>query len=346
LNAPLVVNPPICHKESDFSGHGGVWGPNVARFADWWCSKYRLDMTMVHVWGDSLYLGPGPEVYWGLWVDEVEVTHYYSVRWVEGCITTVARQNVVYPLHPFGVWSETPACRDVLYSSYSSCNNGGVGGFTQVGCLMYEYTGGLPFDKTPHFHTPPYQTPLPPSPLPSPPLMPAPPLNGVALDLGPRECFKEADVPGHHSVGDNEITELAHEFCDQNGPWHGKQDHISAKDTPFTGWYTDSQGTNYYFSVFWAKKCVTALDKQNIETPLHDKAPSCMKLMQDNYFGCNNGGVGGKIQAGCVVYKFVGGLDSKPKDSPMDSPKDSESGPPSNGDCGVTCWRKRLRLAF
>ncbi|KAI0127174.1 hypothetical protein BJ170DRAFT_624478 [Xylariales sp. AK1849] len=61
----------------------------------------------------------------------------YSCSWVPGCVTTVDSQSFGFPL---GSPSEITAYL-LVREDYTKCNNGGVGGSCQVGCLLYTFEG-------------------------------------------------------------------------------------------------------------------------------------------------------------------------------------------------------------
>jgi hypothetical protein len=64
------------------------------------------------------------------------VTYRYTISWIDGCVTTVGRQDVSDPAGEVG-----KTCSDIMKDNYLNCDNGGVGGTTQVGCLAMSFTG-------------------------------------------------------------------------------------------------------------------------------------------------------------------------------------------------------------
>ncbi|KAM7187063.1 hypothetical protein V8F20_011131 [Naviculisporaceae sp. PSN 640] len=69
----------------------------------------------------------------------VKTVENYEISWVPGC-DAVQRQELEFP----GAWGierkdRGPSCAELLYKSYKDCNNGGGGGFRQVGCLKYQF---------------------------------------------------------------------------------------------------------------------------------------------------------------------------------------------------------------
>ncbi|KAI0874023.1 hypothetical protein GGS24DRAFT_460787 [Hypoxylon argillaceum] len=70
----------------------------------------------------------------------------------------------------------------------------------------------------------------------------------------------------------------------------------------------DDYGISYEYSVEWIFNCVTLWDRQNFRFPLNeDDLASARQLFVDDFKHCNNGGVGGSTQVGCLRYTFIGG---------------------------------------
>ncbi|KAI0004056.1 hypothetical protein F4779DRAFT_630464 [Xylariaceae sp. FL0662B] len=78
----------------------------------------------------------------------------------------------------------------------------------------------------------------------------------------------------------------------------------------FRHFQTVTNGVPYQFNIYWKDGCITdypgrdeiyASNPQDIKDPGH---VACQNLLTDNYDKCYNGGVGGSIQVGCLVYEF------------------------------------------
>lgn len=67
---------------------------------------------------------------------------------------------------------------------------------------------------------------------------------------------------------------------------------------------------NYLFEVEWIEGCRTSTDSQSVESPVGDDDQTCDVVMDAAFSGCNNGGIGGYVDAGCLRYTFTGGLGS------------------------------------
>lgn len=78
--------------------------------------------------------------------DKHGISYDYLVSWVSGCVTTVDKQSFRFPLAEgdtdFLVGEPAlVTAYGLLRAVYTDCNNQGVGGKRQVGCLEYVFTG-------------------------------------------------------------------------------------------------------------------------------------------------------------------------------------------------------------
>ncbi|KAI2605550.1 hypothetical protein GGR54DRAFT_621191 [Hypoxylon sp. NC1633] len=146
------------------------------------------------------------------------------------------------------------------------------------------------------------------------------------LELKPVICNNESDFPGHADISGSALGQLASDFC-------AKSTILSPRSSATGGTVTDDNGVNYFFSVQWVFGCVLedGSEEQSVAAPLGDREHNtCLDLMKNDFFSCkfyifvfrllllyrvtdshilvgNNGGVGGKTQAGCLLYTFIGG---------------------------------------
>lgn len=118
------MKPVVCHNEADFKGHADISSGAQFKLAFPLCIENEEE------------LGPGQHKR-AHNLDQHNISYDYSISWIEGCITTVDRQSVYYPIGSAG-----PYCQKVFVQAFTDCNNGGVGGYIDMGCLRYEFTGG------------------------------------------------------------------------------------------------------------------------------------------------------------------------------------------------------------
>ncbi|KAL2788774.1 pectate lyase superfamily protein-domain-containing protein [Aspergillus keveii] len=123
----------------------------------------------------------------------------------------------------------------------------------------------------------------------------------------PINCFDEADFPGHADIQSGYQDDYSFDFSSLRSEM-GDDDLIGPDDGPIAMWRTDTYGVNYYFSCNWIPGCVTEVEKQSFGFPLGSPSPiTAYLLVREDYTKCNNGGVGGSCQVGCLLYTFVGG---------------------------------------
>ncbi|KAM7214287.1 Peptidase S8/S53 domain containing protein [Rhypophila decipiens] len=122
---------PVCDKESDHPKHGDIQSADQEKFAAEFCTK--------HI--NQEYSGFNPRAMTSAntdilrrYVDRHGVTYSYSVQWIRGC-TEFATMDILTPAPNEGCWW-------MLHRTYLDCNNGGVGGYHEVGCLRYTFREG------------------------------------------------------------------------------------------------------------------------------------------------------------------------------------------------------------
>ncbi|KAL2859377.1 SGNH hydrolase-type esterase domain-containing protein [Aspergillus pseudodeflectus] len=120
---PLELGTQECKPA--FDGHDDVHEDNLNYWARWLCQDQEA----------TLYnMGPGSkEVFWR--PEQSGVVMNFRIRWNEGCKTTQNDQSPRFPLHP----REDVTCQKMFWENWRNCNNGGVGGWRDAGCLRYEF---------------------------------------------------------------------------------------------------------------------------------------------------------------------------------------------------------------
>ncbi|GAW22647.1 hypothetical protein ANO14919_121890 [Xylariales sp. No.14919] len=126
---PLQVLGIVCNNEADFPGHADVSPGYQKKYAQFF-GDYA------HPESGDMYSSTPPLD--GKFQDPHGISYEYIVSWIPGCVTTVDRQSVQFPL---GKDQKNVKARDILVNDFKRCNNGGVGGSTQVGCLKYAFIG-------------------------------------------------------------------------------------------------------------------------------------------------------------------------------------------------------------
>lgn len=129
--SPLEAHDVVCNNEDDYRGHGDISAEGVLRGALYACGD---DSGLASQIGASSANKPPFSVR----TTFNEIHYDWVISWDYGCTTTVASQDPRKPLGDGG-----PECFTIMSNNYYNCNNGGVGGVTQVGCLFYRFNGGL-----------------------------------------------------------------------------------------------------------------------------------------------------------------------------------------------------------
>ncbi|KAH7381918.1 hypothetical protein BKA64DRAFT_749377 [Cadophora sp. MPI-SDFR-AT-0126] len=132
----------------------------------------------------------------------------------------------------------------------------------------------------------------------------APPTTALALQ--DRQCFPSDAFGSHGDIHEGSVRNLAAIACAGTGKKFIKRDDPST--TVKFAAFDKKQPVQ--FKIYWKEGCL--LDPPGgVEmlpsNPLALKDPekyTCQNLLGDNYKKCINGGVGGTIQAGCLVYEF------------------------------------------
>ncbi|KAK2767608.1 hypothetical protein FQN54_003766 [Arachnomyces sp. PD_36] len=126
---------------------------------------------------------------------------------------------------------------------------------------------------------------------------------------GHQKCKDAAKVPDHKPVSQEDVLSLAWEICRDHEFMVRPGDSSSRNKTGSLG------HSDIHYDVRWIEKCETRFDAQNILNPLNFYLPSvvdrCVKLFAGNWKNCDNGGIGGYRDVGCLRYSMGVGLAPK-----------------------------------
>ncbi|KAF4943139.1 hypothetical protein FSARC_15024 [Fusarium sarcochroum] len=115
-------------------------------------------------------------------------------------------------------------------------------------------------------------------------------------------CGDESDFPGHVEIDYQRVRDTSFEWC-QSPTVLGL---MEVGEKCVVDVQHDSLDVLYEYSICWADDCIG--EPQNRQKPLGEKGPGCELILQDTWKACNNGGVGGQVQAGCLIYKLRAGV--------------------------------------
>ncbi|KAK2019875.1 hypothetical protein LZ32DRAFT_612281 [Colletotrichum eremochloae] len=127
------------------------------------------------------------------------------------------------------------------------------------------------------------------------------------LEEQARVCNLEAEHSPHDPIDSRKQGKGVSAFCDL---LRGKGGYLEPGMESQRVEFQDANGGRHHYKVEWAAECQTEVESQAIRRPLGHVSASlnCHDLMRDNYLKCNNGGVGGKVQVGCLIYTYNGGI--------------------------------------
>ncbi|KAJ8607648.1 hypothetical protein MRB53_040167 [Persea americana] len=140
---------------------------------------------------------------------------------------------------------------------------------------------------------------------------PPPPKTSSTISLtpmvtNPPVCHDAGSEPGHNDVHDYEVHNIAVAYC-------GNPDYASANSTgpwlQLNMFLAD--GTDYRVEAAWIPGCNQQNMNPSVMLPLGDGQIDCVDIFMQTYTGCNNGGIGGYMNVGCMRYDLVAGLGPK-----------------------------------
>lgn len=106
---PLELKPVVCEDEANFPGHADISPDSQGNLADRFCEVDTLDSGITD-------MGPGDAALESTRLDTHEIKYFYSISWIDGCVTTVERQDVEKPVGDGGM-----ACKDIFIQAFSNC---------------------------------------------------------------------------------------------------------------------------------------------------------------------------------------------------------------------------------
>ncbi|KAI0179368.1 peptidase S8/S53 domain-containing protein [Hypoxylon sp. FL1284] len=112
-----------CNEE--FS-HGDIQRDTQSDYSTGFCNQHsKSEKTPDDTWADATTLNL-----------DLSAAYYFSVKWIDGCVLSVDSQAVNAPLG-----GTSPDCFYIMNGIYRYCNdNGGAGGYVDVGCLRYIFS--------------------------------------------------------------------------------------------------------------------------------------------------------------------------------------------------------------
>ena len=136
-------------------------------------------------------------------------------------------------------------------------------------------------------------------------ITPPPPPPTTPLEQQERHCYGADDFGKHGDIHVTQVTWSSQFACAGTGIQTVRSGDPSTA-IAFSG-YDNRQPIQ--FNIYWKDGCQLegGLTEIYPANPLARKDAGhseCQNLFIDNYKKCNNGGVGGSVQVGCLVYEF------------------------------------------
>lgn len=126
---PLEAFNRHCFEAGEFGDHGDIERLGVSRVAGAACTassiepiKRRDESTFRHI---NRTFG--------------KVRYEQKIYWKDNC--SLKETDSVLPNNPLRVENPGKTCYETLMDNYKKCDNGGIGGRIQIGCLVYEFKG-------------------------------------------------------------------------------------------------------------------------------------------------------------------------------------------------------------
>ncbi|KAK5652352.1 hypothetical protein OQA88_10544 [Cercophora sp. LCS_1] len=174
-------------------------------------------------------------------------------------------------------WSTPAGSTCASTATYSTCNfPGGVGTGVCVdtsSCASWAATSTAPTEPEP---------------------------TKVPQEFGSKACWNEDNYPGHGDINEEWVVDYVFYACAKDT---AAVDFVMRPGESHT-WNTITNGTPYWFSVSWMENCVTDVEEMSVWVPSPNDGRTCYTIMEDNWRTCNNGGVGGYQEVGCLRYIF------------------------------------------
>ncbi|KAI1346531.1 hypothetical protein F5Y01DRAFT_321669 [Xylaria sp. FL0043] len=125
---PLEVQEQQCYGADDFGSHGDIHESRVNQLSLRTCINSPNTIKR----GDPSTNVAVPD-------DDDGQPVQMNIYWKDNCVLDYPSPDEMSPGNPLGPDHLDIYCRNLLNNDWKQCNNKGVGGYIQVGCLVYEF---------------------------------------------------------------------------------------------------------------------------------------------------------------------------------------------------------------
>ncbi|KAK5625862.1 hypothetical protein RRF57_001578 [Xylaria bambusicola] len=127
---PREVQERNCYTADQFGQHDDIYEHNVRFISGFTCAGTALKPIRR---GD-------PSTYISYPAYNGKQPVQMNIYWKDGCILDYPSTDEIYPANPLEL--DDPGstfCQDLLINNWEKCDNTGVGGNVQAGCLVYDF---------------------------------------------------------------------------------------------------------------------------------------------------------------------------------------------------------------
>ena len=123
----------FCYGVENFAPLGGdVNGDSVSSYSGFACAGSALDAQKIKAGQKQTFIQ--------FYTNTNSVPYQYNVWWIDGCRLDNNGPTEVSAANPLMIANPGyTICQETLIQNWKNCNNKGVGGTVQLGCLMYEF---------------------------------------------------------------------------------------------------------------------------------------------------------------------------------------------------------------
>jgi len=127
---PQTLQDRHCYGSNDFGAHGDIHADQVSLMSGFACAGTAIKTIKA---GDA-----STNIAYAAYDNSQPVQ--FDIYWKDGCVLDYPSPNEVFPANPLGL--KDPGyvyCQNLFIDNYQKCDNTGVGGNIQAGCLVYDF---------------------------------------------------------------------------------------------------------------------------------------------------------------------------------------------------------------
>ncbi|CZR36151.1 uncharacterized protein FPRO_03589 [Fusarium proliferatum ET1] len=139
---------------------------------------------------------------------------------------------------------------------------------------------------------------------------PKPTTTDVKFEIQNLQCNNEDDFRGHVDISSGAAYDVIFDACTHSDK---ENLYMTSESEPYVKEFKDTDSHKHRVTWSWIDGCSMKNEKVSVLDPLDEGLLSrgvmrCVMVLIDAWFGCDNGGVGGSEDVGCVRYKLDSGI--------------------------------------